>query len=291
MRKALKYILAAGLALGSALPMARGQASAANMLEFFEQETNEANYKITQRLKNTTDKTPFDPDWKYHTLDLDAGLVNNGCTNIENNLDWKYQDVSQSVGQFTSTNTTYLAANSAEFFYYQIPTNSVIGWHFVPATFTANNGDTANLDGGFKVPITRQMKTSEGINFGWLYDRGFVATNSAGSVTNTADFEIAAGGNADGDGYTNGEEYIAGTNPLIEDGLEGVINPTTNGVEVSVSPAVTNRVYNVYSNTNLTEGVGFEKVGSYTNNATADGKFLDERDLDAAFYRAGVALP
>ncbi len=141
------------------------------------------------------------------------------------------------------------------------------------------------------VPITRQMKTSQGINFGWLYDHGLVATNSQGFATSSADFETAANADYDLDGLSNGEEYIAGTNPKVSDGLEGVLNVVSNGVEVSTSPAVAERVYDVSFKTNLMDGA-WMPAGSYTNNVgETDGFLLDTNGLDCSFYKVKVSLP
>jgi hypothetical protein len=67
---------------------------------------------------------------------------------------------------------------------------------------------------GCRVPITRQMTTTNGVNFGWLYDKGLVKNlDSRGLATSSKDFENAANEDSDNDGLSNAEEYAWGTNP------------------------------------------------------------------------------
>lgn len=58
------------------------------------------------------------------------------------------------------------------------------------------------------VPITRDMRTENGVSYGWLYDQGLVTNNNMRVA-----YENAAKADNDGDGFSNGEEYILGSNP------------------------------------------------------------------------------
>jgi len=170
-----------------------------------------------------------------------------------------------------------------KFFYYQIPTNQVIGWHFVPATFTANNEDTANLDGGFKVPITPTTTTSNGTSVAALLGAGYNSTNTM------VYFENSSTNNADSDAMTDVQEWIIGGNITnVVGGLEAEISSTNGNPKISWEPNTSNRVYNVSRSTNLVDGVGFENIGTVTNDV---GYAVDTNGWDNASYRVEVALP
>jgi len=140
------------------------------------------------------------------------------------------------------------------------------------------------------VPIVRQMKTSGGVSFGWLYDNGLVRKNSDGKVNSSEEFERAAKRDYDCDGHSNGEEYILGTNPKKRDKLEYQLKQGKEGIEISTKPNIENRIYEVFSKTNL-ESKTWEYLGSYTNNfGRTNGKFVDKRNLNTAFYKIRIGL-
>ena len=61
---------------------------------------------------------------------------------------------------------------------------------------------------GAWVPITRQMTTEEGVSFGWLYDNNLVINPDS-----STSYQDAADTDTDNDGFTNGQEYIWGSEP------------------------------------------------------------------------------
>jgi len=112
------------------------------------------------------------------------------------------------------------------------------------------------------------------------------------NTTNTMSyFENSSVQNSDSDVWTDVEEWVAGTDPNVADGLEGVLNVVSNGVQVSVSPAKAERIYDVSFKTKLMDET-WMPAGSYTNNIReTNGFLLDTNNTDRAFYKAKVALP
>jgi len=83
MKKALKPLLMAGLALGSFLPMAKGEASATNKTSYFKKEIVGENYKISQRLANVSS-----PGINFNKITFDINASEEGISNLTNQFRW-----------------------------------------------------------------------------------------------------------------------------------------------------------------------------------------------------------
>jgi WD40 repeat protein len=99
--------------------------------------------------------------------------------------------------------------------------------------------------------------------------------------------------NPDGDAFDNRDEYIADTDPMdAASGFPAATNSSGAGVQsFTVSPTSTGRLYDVYWKTNLLQDatwapVGLNRAGTGTNLA-----LVVTNNLDANYYRTGVALP
>jgi hypothetical protein len=125
---------------------------------------------------------------------------------------------------------------------------------------------------GCWVPITRNMVTSNGASFGWLYDQGLVSNTNL-----RASYEEAALADPDGDGFSSGAEYVAGTDARQSNSFFCV---QSSGMVLSWS-AVTGRVYEVLRTDRLTE--------AFTNAATIEYP-TNTYAADSGFYRVHVRV-
>ena len=129
-----------------------------------------------------------------------------------------------------------------------------------------------------QVPITRSQISTNGTSFGWLKDHNLVAdTNSSAS------YAAAVLADSDGDGFANGQEYIADSDPNSSNSFFRI---TVADSALSWHSAI-GRVYTVKGATNLTDTftsitnfTGIAGTLSYTNAGT-DG---------FRFYRVEVEL-
>jgi len=112
---------------------------------------------------------------------------------------------------------------------------------------------TPQVISGTWVPITRGMKTATGVTFGWLFDHGLVADNNR-----SASYREAAEADSDGDGFTNGEEYIADTHPTQSNSFFA-IEQTADTLRWH---SATGRTYTLKGAARLTEG--FSVISNYT---------------------------
>jgi hypothetical protein len=87
-----------------------------------------------------------------------------------------------------------------------IDKDKILGNEQIGSYGLSNNGKTNTKK--VTAPITRDMTTTDGINFGWLYDNKLVVNTGS-----TESYNASANLDSDGDGFSNGEEYITGTNP------------------------------------------------------------------------------
>lgn len=291
MRKLGEYLAIAGIALISALPMARGQASATNLLNDLTQETTtNGTYKINQRLENTSEGVFTEFDKAFYKLDLGENLQLNMGTNFVNDLSWNETISSNGLSGLVSSDTNNLSylhlIDLASFYSYEVPTNSVIGWHFVPATFTANNGDTANLDGGFKVPITPNTTTSNGFNVGTLLEAGYTNYPSTNTM---AYFESSSTVDANTNGVPDVADFVVTGSTNGTANLEASLSFTNGNPTVSWEPSISNRVYDVNFKTNLLDST-WMNAGSVTNTGKGENSFTDTNSYDNAFYNVNVSL-
>jgi hypothetical protein len=111
---------------------------------------------------------------------------------------------------------------------------------------TASSDSTVKL--GCYVPITRSMVTTNGVNFGWLYDHGLVADNNS-----SASYQEAANADSDGDGLSNAQEYAFGSEPKVSNSVSNIRLDIANK-KLSWGSSNSNYTYVVQSRTNLVSG-------------------------------------
>jgi hypothetical protein len=114
-----------------------------------------------------------------------------------------------------------------------------------------------------------------------------------GAIPDIGCYELySSSGDSDGDGMTDGNEVLAGTDPLDAASLFHILS-ISHGPPVEVTfTIVTNRLYTLVSRTNLTEGAWLTVPGQ--SNVMGNGGSMSLRDTNAAaasFYRVSVALP
>jgi len=157
-----------------------------------------------------------------------------------------------------------------------IDQDQIIGNESVGSYGISNEGQTNPFD--VTIPITRSQTSTNGTSFGWLKDHDLVAdTNSSAS------YAAAALADSDSDGFANGQEYIADSDPNSSNSFFRIIV-----ADSALSwHSATGRVYTVKGATNLTETftfitnfTGVAGTPAYTN-AGADG---------FRFYRVHVEL-
>ncbi|MFA7369386.1 MAG: hypothetical protein WC334_07055 [Kiritimatiellales bacterium] len=197
----------------------------------------------------------FEPDDNLWKFTLEANLDSRGCyACINSGSDWStYPDsVTDSFFWLADRAGNYPVFPSAtKYFLAFIDLDMVIGNELVLCYGTSNNGQSLKTNA--TAPITRVQTTTNGVSFGWLYDHHLVPTNSFGEVTNSADFEIAANLDANGNGLANWQEYIVDIDP----------NSSGSTFRVTVSESglswhsATGRVYTVKGATSLTDAFTF----------------------------------
>jgi hypothetical protein len=104
-------------------------------------------------------------------------------------------------------------------------------------------------------------------------------------------------GDLDGDGYINGEEFLADTDAdNIADFYENMItNPPVVGAVMNLlagPPTSTNRLYDAYWTTNLLDSSGWNGIGLNVEGDPAGGAvtLTVTNDAEGRFYRTGVKL-
>ncbi len=108
----------------------------------------------------------------------------------------------------------------------------------------------------------------------------------------TDNFDAAEASDTDGDGYTAGQEYLAGTNPTDASSALRILDMRTAPPQLTVLSS-TNRLYTLYRCTDLTTG-NWVTVTAQTD-LPGIGNLLTLIDSNApagnCFYRLGVRLP
>jgi hypothetical protein len=129
----------------------------------------------------------------------------------------------------------------AHYFRALVDADQIIGQETSWIQGLANNGPTQVAQ--ITVPISLLQKTSNGTPFSWLKDNNLVA-----DTNNTASYDAAAQADTDGDGFDNGQEYIADSDP----------NNSNSFFRITVADSAMNwhsatgRVYTVKGTTSLT---------------------------------------
>ena len=152
------------------------------------------------------------------------------------------------------------------------------GQHYIQVLF---NGDGLNLEASRLVNVTLFGVTDtdgDGLPDSWETQFNLDPNDSTGIN--------GANGDVDTDGFTNIEEYLAGTNPRDPNSLLRISQLNNGGRRISWQ-SVPGKDYQVYSAAEITEGfeplsgaiTAFQNTTSYTNNAPLSGK---------EFYRVRV---
>jgi hypothetical protein len=155
-----------------------------------------------------------------------------------------------------------------------------------PGTVTTNNGDVV-FTVTLAPPETAVIcigpdRTADGIPYAWLDSYGW-ATNG---------YTAAEQSDSDSDGYTAGQEYIAGTDPTNRASVfkfQGALKPDANGAEL-VFNTVADRKYSVYNCTNLVSGK-WELLKDGLSGTGGTVTVSDTNQYSPAFYRLKVVLP
>ncbi|MBE2283556.1 MAG: hypothetical protein IAE77_08840 [Prosthecobacter sp.] len=188
------------------------------------------------------------------------------------------------------------------------------GWSLVPAsltptsTYRQSGAQTSNLSagdykvvfvsvGGFQPPVEQSVTVTGGqVNtFTYTYaplmtpqeswrQQHFSTTSNTGNAADTFDF--------DGDGFTNAQEYAAGTNPTLSgDFFKVTDSQRTASTFTASTTGKAGRTYTLQRSTNLTS---WTPVGSPQGPLASDGAVtLQDTAMpnDAAFYRIVVTGP
>jgi len=152
------------------------------------------------------------------------------------------------------------------------------GQHFIQVLF---NGDGLNLEASRLVNVTVTGVTDadgDGLPDTWETQFGLDPNDSTGVS--------GAPGDGDGDGFTNIQEYLAGTNPQNPNSLLRITQMSNGGRRVTWE-SVPGRNYQVYSAAEITHAfepispaiTAFQSTTSYTNNAPVSAR---------EFYRVRV---
>ena len=152
------------------------------------------------------------------------------------------------------------------------------GQHYIQVLF---NGDGLNLQAGrlVNVTVTGVADTDgDGLPDNWETQNGLSPTNSVGIN--------GASGDPDGDGFTNIQEFLAGTDPNDDNSLLRITQLGNGGRRITWQ-SVPGKNYQVYSAPEITYAfeplsgtvTAFQNTTSYTNNAP-----LNARE----FYRVRV---
>ena len=108
----------------------------------------------------------------------------------------------------------------------------------------------------------------------------------------TNNFDAAEASDTDGDGFTAGQEYIAGTNPTDFSSALRILGMSVNPPQLTLLSS-TNRLYTLYSCPDLATGTWAPVPGQ--TNLPGTGNLLTLADTNApagtCFYRLGVSLP
>jgi glycosidase len=152
------------------------------------------------------------------------------------------------------------------------------GQHYIQVLF---NGDGLNLQAARLVNVTvtgAADADGDGLPDNWETQNGLSPTNSVGIN--------GANGDPDGDGFTNLQEFLAGTNPQDETSLLRITQLGSGGRRITWQ-SVPGKNYQVYSAPEITYAfeplsgtvTAFQNTTSYTNNAPLNAK---------EFYRVHV---
>jgi len=145
------------------------------------------------------------------------------------------------------------------------------GQHYIQVLF---NGDGLNLEASRVVNVTLFGVTDtdgDGLPDSWETQFNFDPNDSTGIN--------GANGDVDADGFTNLEEYLAGTNPRDANSLLRITQLNNGGRRISWQ-SVPGKNYQVYSASEITEAfeplsgaiAAFQNSTSYTNSAPLSGK-------------------
>ena len=200
-----------------------------------------------------------------------------GFVNENNNL-WNWYGGTE-INYFENGTGSPIYPGGTHKFTALIDKDQIIGNEEVMSYATAPSGDSALFP--ILTPLTRSTTTTNGAPLGALVDSG-LATNGSSRST----FEAASQINSDADFLLDWQEWLIGGDTNTVDSFDGGITSSNGNTVVSWSPAISNRIYNIWTTTNLAES-SWVIVGSITNVSS----YADTNNHPAASYKIEVSLP
>lgn len=149
--------------------------------------------------------------------------------------------------------------------------------------------------GGLLIPTERGALTEMVAGLNFSSDFGGMAPGFAPFGSWADGFGVAAyppSTDSDGDGYTNLQEFAAGTDPTSGSSTFQILEVRrVNGVSsVKFGPILLSREYGLWCSDNLS-GTGWTRIGTITPNAPADHRWFDHLTPEGTphlFYRLTV---
>lgn len=278
-----RALITMGLIMAGLVPLK----AAAGLEILYEQtfQTNANNITSDLWVKNVSFGISLEMGSLYQQ-NIPTDLAGRGCVDIHSGwTEWQYQTTETGMSIMFKVETVgwHLIPGWADSFYYTIPSNKVVGWENVNAEMVAPV-ETAPFV--YTVPLTRSTTThTNGVSLGALVDSG-LATNGS----SRAEFESAAVIDVNSNNVPDAIDWLVGGNTNYVGGLSASIATTNGSPLIFWSPAVSNRIYTIYSKTNLTE-TGWAEFTIVTNDAGSADSYSITNDLSSAFFKVDVSLP
>lgn len=148
---------------------------------------------------------------------------------------------------------------------------------------------------------TKDSSVSPGMDCGWLDEVRYLYDSDGdglpdvfeeqywGDPISTHDWN----GDSDGDGYSNGDEFLADSNPLDNSSMPPRFTNVTVGVlsRCDISPTSTQRFYQISATTNLSGAPSWIPMTTHVRGNAGALEFWVTNDAPLRFYRAVITRP